>query len=89
MNANKVAAALQRNGLSVTKIEQGSDVVDGAVVITALVHVQVPTYGNTLCVVVESADGQAFDFYPERKAIDIAGIVADVRSACGMIACEA
>jgi hypothetical protein len=54
--------------------------------VTALVHVQVPTYGSKINVVAESVDGQSFEFYPERKASDIAGIVADIRKACGIVA---
>lgn len=86
MNAAKIARSLKLHGLTIKSVEEGSHDVDGMVVVTALVHVQVPTYGRTINVVAESADGEAFEFYPERRASDIAGIVADIRKACGIVA---
>lgn len=86
MNAEKIARSLKLHGLSIKKVQQGSHDVDGMVGVTALVHVQVPTYGRSINVVSQSADGKSFWFYQERKASDIAGIVADIREACGIVA---
>ncbi len=86
MNAAKIARSLKLHGLTIKSVEEGSRDVDGMVEVTALVHVQVPTYGSKINVVAESVDGQSFEFYPERKASDIAGIVADIRKACGIVA---
>lgn len=83
MNAARFARQLQQRGLTIKGSTEGDESVDGAVEVTALVHVQIPTFGCQVNVVVESADGTEFEFYPERAASDLDGILADVRKACG------
>ncbi len=83
MNAEKVAKALRAAGIPVIQVEQGDDCMDGAVHVTELVHVQVPTVGSYLNVVQEVDGGEAFKFYPETKSL--VAIVADVRQALGMV----
>lgn len=84
MNAAKIARNLKLQGLTIKSVQEGNHDVDGQVQVTELVHVQVPTFGTKLNVVAQSADGQSFEFFPERKPSDIAGIVADIRAACGL-----
>lgn len=86
MKAAKIASHMKNNGLPVVAVAEGTHDVDGMVQVTALVHIQVPTYGSKINVVAQSADGEEFEFYPERSESDVAGIVADIRKACGMTA---
>lgn len=86
MYAANIARSLKLSGLTIKSVEEGTHDVDGMVEVTALVHVQVPTYGSKINVVAESADDGSFEFYPEREASDIAGIVSDIRKACGVVA---
>lgn len=89
MNAANVAKKLKNLGLPILKVTEGDESLDGEIEIMPLVAVQVPTYGNSLNVVLQSADGKEFSFYPERKARDIDTLVADIRKAMGMTTEEA
>lgn len=84
MKASKIASDMKQAGLPVGIVAEGTHDVDGMVQVTALVHVQVPTCGSKINVVAQSADGEEFEFYPERNESDIDGIADDIRKACGM-----
>jgi len=84
MNAAKIARNLKMRGLTIKSVAEGSAHEDGMVEITALVHVQVPTFGSRVNVVAECDGGESFQFYPERRASDLDGLVDDIRKACGL-----
>lgn len=83
MNAMRLAKKLADAGINIRKVTEGDDYEDGEIEITELVHVQCPTYGSTPGVVLRSTDGEEFEFYPERKASDVAALVKDIRKALG------
>lgn len=69
MNANKVAAALRAQQIPVVSVTEGDSSVDGDVVITDSLSVQVPTRGAWLGVV--RRHGDEFEFFPESKSLAI------------------
>lgn len=85
MNANKFAQQIRKAGIPVLSVTEGDDVQDGCVSISEAVHIQVPTVGRLVAIVVENAAAETFEFYPERRATDLNSIVADIRNAQGDI----
>jgi hypothetical protein len=83
MNAHKFARSL---GIDSKNITEGDEHLDGYIQVTELVSVSVPTFGRRVYVSLQSADAEEFTFYPERSASDIAGILSDIRQACGYVA---
>ncbi len=82
MKAKTIAAALEAAGIHVLRSEEADEETDGAVHITDLVHVSVPAYGSA-CWVVAECDGDEFQFYEKRKTIG--GLVADIKTAMGLV----
>lgn len=82
MNASHISTLLQQHGVAVQAVEHGASHVDGRVQISELVHVTVPTTGNALWVVAQSADGTNWDWYPEHQLDDVPSLIADIRAAC-------
>lgn len=78
MKAKTVAEKLKAQGIAVLNYTEGDEWEDGEVIITELVHVQVPTFGARPGVVRENAD-ETFTFYPARK--DIEQLKADIGDA--------
>ena len=83
MNATNIAKTLKTKGLNPLRVENGSEDADGAIYLTEKVSVQVPTFGKTLGVVVEGADGKTFDFYPLRTVEQLDLLVNDAQEALG------
>lgn len=81
MNAAHIGRLLSREGVHVQRTQEGDESVDGAVYITDLVHVQVPTFGADLNVVSETGEGHLLFGRPRRL---ISELVADIREALGM-----
>lgn len=74
----ELAAMLRRAGFSVTTVQNGDDVEDGDITITARVRIQVPTFGGAPGVVRETAE-ETFIFSPERRDFD--ALCTDLREA--------
>lgn len=60
MNAQKLSEKLKLVGIPVIGVSEADDVCDGAIYITADLHVQVPDEGRHLCTVSEENDGFLF-----------------------------
>lgn len=75
MNAQRLANKLTKSGFSVSSISQGDESEDGAIYLTDLIHVQVPTCCGKASVVVQN--GEEFTFYPEPR--NFADLVSDLR----------
>lgn len=82
MKAQVVAEELKRHGFPVLEVTEGDDQVDGCVLITQAVSVQVPYYGTGLNVTKEAKSG-IFRLYPMRDSYIT--LVADIHEALGTI----
>lgn len=75
--AADVADAIRGAGLPVTEVKEGAQEHDGSVAVSPSVHVQVPTFGGPMGVVVESKGKLRF----LRLRDSIEEIIADLRAA--------
>lgn len=78
MNAQALAEKLNKLGFMPVALSEPSRKVDGMIVFTDGVHVQVPLHGDEPNVVLESPNG-ALEFYDAQK--NIADLVADLKAA--------
>lgn len=80
--ADRISLALAQLGVPVLSVKEGNECEDGEINVTDKVSIQVGTFGSYLIVVAE-LDDETFQFYPERKNTDLAGVIKDVRKALG------
>ncbi|PKO36724.1 MAG: hypothetical protein CVU33_16865 [Betaproteobacteria bacterium HGW-Betaproteobacteria-6] len=78
MNAQALAEKLNKLGFTPTALSEPSKRVDGMIVITKGVHVQVPLHGDEPNVVLESDDGD-LEFFDARGKIE--DLIADLKAA--------
>jgi hypothetical protein len=78
MNAQALAEKLNKLGFTPVALSEPSKRVDGMIVFTKGVHVQVPLHGEEANVVLESGNGE-LEFYDAQK--NIADLIADLKAA--------
>jgi hypothetical protein len=78
MNAQALAEKLNKLGFTPVALSEPSKRVDGMIVFTKGVHVQVPLHGEEPNVVLESGNGE-LEFYDAQK--NIADLIADLKAA--------
>jgi len=78
MNAQALAEKLNKLGFTPVALSEPSKRVDGMIVFTKGVHVQVPLHGEEPNVVLESANGE-LEFYDAQKNIN--DLIADLKAA--------
>lgn len=77
-NAKELAVLLQNEGFTTGAIKEPNEEVDGMIVLTETVHVQVPLYGNEPNVVRETDEGK-LDFGDQRRKMS--ELIADINMA--------
>ncbi len=79
LSERELAEQLRLAGIPVQATSEADDQVDAAVEITSLVHVSIPTFGGSPCVVREVPDGlnTEFVFGPEQSTLE--GLVEQIR----------
>lgn len=77
-NAKELAALLQEEGIRTGGIKEPNKEVDGMIVISKNVHVQVPLYGNEPNVVRVTDDGK-LDFGDQQKKMS--ALISDINLA--------
>ena len=78
MNSQALAEKLSKLGFKPVALSEPSKRVDGMIVITKGVHVQVPLHGEEPNVVLESDDGE-LEFYDARSKIE--DLITDLQAA--------
>jgi hypothetical protein len=78
MMCHDLAEALSRYGIHVAFSFDGDEAEDGGVLVSAGVHVQVPTFGGAPRVVLDGCHGD-MRCYPPRQSV--AELAADIRTA--------
>jgi hypothetical protein len=78
MNAQALAEKLNKLGFTPVALSEPSKRVDGMIVFTKGVHVQVPLHGDEPNVVLESDDGE-LEFYDAQRNIE--DLITDLKAA--------
>lgn len=77
-NAKELASLLHDEGIQTVGIKEPNKEVDGMIVVSKNVHVQVPLYGNEPNVVRVTDDGK-LDFGDQKK--NMAALISDIHQA--------